>query len=223
MSKKKKETPILADEMLSKSEAFVQKYKKAIVAITAIILLVVGGLMAYRNLVQEPKENEAASSLVYAQEYFAKDSFNLALNGDGINPGYIAIINEYSGTNAANIAYAEAGICYAQMNDYDKAIEMLEQYKGNSDERIISPTIKHLLGNCYSHKENYDKAIELILEAAEEASNIAITPYCLFEVAAMYEVKGNAIEANKLYERIKKEYPRSPIANEAAALIEATK
>ena len=67
------------------------------------------------------------------------------------------------------------------------------------------------------------KAIELLLEAAEEASNIAITPYCLFDAAAMYEAKDNTAEANKLYERITKEYPQSPVARQAKILLEAAK
>ena len=46
MSKKEKETPILADEMLGKSEAFVLKYKKAIIAgIVAIVAIVGTGLV----------------------------------------------------------------------------------------------------------------------------------------------------------------------------------
>lgn len=221
MSKKQKETPILADEMLSKSEVFVQKYKKAIIGITLAIILVVGGMLAYNSLVAEPKENEAAANIIYAQDYFEKDSFELALNGDGINPGFLEIIEEYDGTDAANMALAQAGICYAQLGQFDEAISTLEQYNG--EDRLIAPKVKHTLGNCYSHKENYDKAIELLLEAAEEASNIAITPYCLFDAAAMYEAKENTAEANKLYERITKEYPQSPVAMQSKILLEAAK
>jgi tetratricopeptide (TPR) repeat protein len=221
MSKQKNETPIIAEEMLSKSEAFVQKYKKAIVGIITVIILAIAGLLAYNNFVLEPKENEAAANIVYAQDYFEKDSFELALNGDGVNPGFLTIINEYDGTPTANLALAQAGICYAQLGQFDEAIKTLEQYEG--EDKIVAPKVKHALGNCYSHKENYDKAIELVLEAADEAKNIAVTPYCLFDAAAMYEAKGNAAEAVKLYERITKEYPNSPVATQAKNLLEAAK
>ena len=69
MSKKQKETPILADEMLSKSEVFVQKYKKAIIGITLAIILVVGGMLAYNSLVAEPKENEAPRQYLRSLAY----------------------------------------------------------------------------------------------------------------------------------------------------------
>ena len=70
---------------------------------------------------------------------------------------------------------------------------------------------------------NINKAIELVMEAAEMANNIAVTPACLRDAAAMYEAQGNKAEALKLYNRINDEYPSSPVAYEANIKINAAK
>ena len=56
---------------------------------------------------------------------------------------------------------------------------------------------------------------------ATMANNIAVTPACWRDAAAMYEAQGNTAEAMKLYNSIKNEYPNSPIANEAEIKINA--
>lgn len=221
MSKKEKETPILADEVLGKSEAFILKYKVAI--IVAIIVIVIGviGFLVYQTWVSEPKEKAAQETIFYAQESFNNGDFETALNGDGTHLGFLAIIEKHSGTNAANIAEAYAGICYAQLGNYDEAIKHLEAYNGK--DQIIAPQMKHALGNCYSHKNNYEKAISLLLEAAEEASNPAVTPYCWFDVAAMYVEQGKKADAIELYAKIKQEYPGTSVAEQAEVKLNSLK
>lgn len=221
MSKKEKETPILADEVLGKSEAFVIKYKVVIIVAIIAIVVCVLGFLAYSNYVSEPKENAAQETIFYAQESFNNGDFETALNGDGTHLGFLAFIEKNSGTDAANIAEAYAGICYAQLGNYDEAIKHLEAYNG--EDQIIAPQMKHALGNCYSHKNNYEKAISLLLEAADEANNPAVTPYCWFDVAAMYVEQGKKAEAVELYAKIKQEYPNTPVAEQAEIKLNSMK
>ena len=210
MSKKETEKPILADEVLSKSEAFVIKNKNTFVGAIVAIVAIVVAYLAYNTFVAEPKEAEAAKAIFKAEQYFVNGDFETALNGDGINAGFLQVIEDNSGTDAANMAYAYAGICYAQQQNYDEAINYLEKYDGN--DKVVSPMVKYALGNCYAYKENIDKAIKLLLAAADEANNIAVSPKCLFDVAAMYEKQGKADKAIELYNRIKNEYPQAPEA-----------
>ena len=65
MSKKQKETPILADEALGKSEAFIIKNKKPITTILLIIIVAVVAYMGYKNYVLEPKEAEANKAFAH--------------------------------------------------------------------------------------------------------------------------------------------------------------
>lgn len=210
MSKKQTEQPILADEVLGKSEEFVIKYKKAIVGGILAIIVCVLGFILYSMYVTAPKEAAANNAIFKAQQYFAQNDFETALNGDGVNAGFLKVIEDHSGTDAANLAYAYAGFCNAQLGNIDEAINNLENFDGN--DKILAPKAMQTLALCYAHKENLDKAISLLIDAAETAQNTAISPRCLMDAAAMYEQQGNSNEAKKLYEQIKKEYPNSPEA-----------
>ena len=210
MSKKETEKPILADEVLGKSEAFVIKHKNTFVGVIVAIVVVVCGYLAYNTFIAEPKEAEAAKAIFKAEQYFVNGDFETALNGDGINAGLLQVIEENGGTDAANMAYAYAGLCFAQQQNYDEAINYLEKYNGS--DKLVSPMVKRALGNCYAHQDNISKAIKLLLEAADEADNVAVSPKCLFDVAAMYEKQGKADKAIELYNRIKNEYPQAPEA-----------
>ena len=210
MSKKKTEKPILADEVLGKSEAFVIEHKNKFITVFVAIIAIVAGYLAYNTFVAEPREAEAAKAMFKAEQYFVNGDFETALNGDGVNAGFLQVIEENGGTDIANAANAYAGICYAQQQNYDEAIKYLEEYNGN--DRLVSPMVKYALGNCYAYKENIDKAIKLVLEAADEAKNITVTPKCWFDAAAMYEKQGNTEKALELYKRIKNEYPQAPEA-----------
>ncbi|MBQ8336882.1 MAG: tetratricopeptide repeat protein [Bacteroidaceae bacterium] len=219
MSKKQTESTILADEVLGKSEAFVIKYKNAFLGTILAIVAIVVGYLAYSHYIAEPKEVAANNAIFKAEQYFINGDFETALNGDGINAGFLQVIEENGGTDAANLAYAYAGICQAQLGNFDEAIESLEEYDG--DDKIVAPMVKYALGNCYAQKENLDKAIKLVLEAAEDAENITVTPKCLFDAAAMYEKQGKNDKAIELYNRIKTEYPQSPEASGIDRLINA--
>lgn len=200
MSKKQKDEPILADEMLGKSEAFVIRHKNVITYTVAAILVAILGYIIYQKFIVEPKEKEAMVALqepMY-QSLIGKNAYAL----EGAN----AVIENHSGTDAANVAHIIAGGLTAyEKGNYEEAIAIFEEYDGDDD--IIAPKVKHALGNCYSHTGDTDKAIELLLEAAEEANNEAVTPLCWRDLAAMYEQQGKKEDAINLYERIKTEYP----------------
>ncbi len=205
MSKKKTETPILADEALGKSEEFVLKHKNLITGVVFAIIIFIAAYLGYQHFIQEPKEAEADKALVVAMQNFEDGKYAESLDGDGVNMGTIAVSEEYSGTKAGNLANLYAGLALAKQEKYEEAIEYLEAYEGN--DAIIAPKAKHTLGNCYAYTGDSKKAISLLLDAAEEASNEAVTPFCWRDAAAMYEQEGETAKAVELYERIKTEYP----------------
>ena len=218
---KKNDTPIAPDEALGRAEEFVLKNKKTFIAVI-LAIIIVAGLNALGVFSPESNENNDANQAIANIEYKVFDGdTEKALNGDEFNIGLLEIINAYEGTTAANKAHLYAGIIYAKDKQYEEAISHLEKYIGSDN--IIAAKAKQTLGNCYSHTGDLNKAIKLVLEAAEGANNIAVTPTCLRDAAAMYEAQGNTAEAMKLYNRIKNEYPNSPVASEAITKINAAK
>ncbi len=218
---KKIDTPIAPDEALGKAEEFVLKNKKAFIGVI-VAIIVVAALNAFGVFSPKSNENSEANQAIANIEYKVfEGDFETALNGDDFNIGLLEIIEKYDGTSAANKANLYAGIVYAQQKQYEEAIKYLSEYEG--EDNIIAAKAKQTLGNCYSHTGNLDKAIKLVLDAATMANNIAVTPSCWRDAAVMYEAQGNTAEAMKLYNRIKNEYPGSPVANEANIKINAAK
>ena len=138
-----------------------------------------------------------------------QEIYNKALKGDGKLPGLLKIADEGM-TAAANIAKAEAGICYYKLGNYKEAIKYLESFTPQGD-KGLSPQYVAALANCYAADGQIDKAIETFKEAAKEADNDATSPDYLMEAALLLENQNKKEEALKIYEQIKAEYPRSQI------------
>ena len=218
---KKNDTPIAPDEALSKAEKFVLKNKNAFIGVI-LAIIAVAALNAFGVFSPKSNESNEANQAIANIEYKVfEGNFEAALNGDDFNIGLLEIIEKYEGSSAANKACLYAGIVYAQMKQYEDAIKYLSEYNGNDN--IIAAKAKQTLGNCYSQTGDINKAIELVLEAAVMANNVAVTPACLRDAAAMYETQGNKAEAMNLYYRIKNEDPTSPVASEAIVKINAAK
>src|SRR5690349_8199931 len=103
------------------------KRNNRIVTIAGLaIILLAGGYLAYKKLYKEPNEAKAAEAIFHAENYYRMDSVKQALNGDGINPGFVKIIDKYGGTKAGNLARFYAGACFMQTGDFAKAEKYLE-------------------------------------------------------------------------------------------------
>ena len=112
------------EDALTQSEAFLIKYKNAIIGGVVAVIIIVAGFIMYKNLYAEPREEKAQAALFKGQEYFEQDAYEQALNGDSIGfVGFLKVADDFSGTKAANLAKAYAGICYAQLGKYEEAVK----------------------------------------------------------------------------------------------------
>jgi tetratricopeptide (TPR) repeat protein len=146
-----------------------------------------------------------------AQLQFERDSFTLALtNPGGGFSGFLDIIDNYKGTPAANIANYYAGISYLNLGQYEAALDYLKTYKASGE---IGSMMKYgAMGDAYSELNDLDKALKNYKSAVSAADNEALTPYYLKKLGMLYEKQGKYSDAKSLYQRIKTEYPESPIA-----------
>jgi len=112
------------DEGASRTEEWVAKNQKGIFIVIGAVAVLAAGYLLYKKFVAEPKEEEAANEMFQAQKYFqqatdgmASDSlYNLSLKGGEGKLGFTGIIENYSGTNAANLANYYAGIRHLKMH-----------------------------------------------------------------------------------------------------------
>jgi tetratricopeptide (TPR) repeat protein len=152
-------------------------------------------------------EKEAKAQMFVAEQYFERDSFNLALYGDGGELGFIDIIDEYSVTQTANLASYYAGISFLHIGEYESAIEHLKGFE--SDDQIISQMALGAIGDAYSELEEYDKSFSFYMKAAEGKINEFTSPIYLMKAALIQEHLENFNKAIDIYERVKKEHPKS--------------
>lgn len=187
------------------SEPIWEKYPNLLLYIVAGAALLFGGWWGYKELVVKPKQTEAVVAMWQAERLFARDSFQLALtNPGGGYEGFLGIADQYSGTQAGNMARYYAAVCYLQTGDYDSAINQMEKFSPSDD---LLPALKQgILGDCYSEKEDYGKAIKYYEKAADASDNEIVATYYLKKLGMLHEYQGNHKDAIKAYERIRRDY-----------------
>ena len=210
------------EDALTQSEVFLIKYKNAIIGGVVAVIIIVAGIIMYKNLYAEPREEKAQAALFKGQEYFEMDAFEQALNGDSIGfAGFLKVADEYSGTKAANLAKAYAGICYAQLGKYEDAVKMLDSFNGK--DQMVAPAILGAAGNCYAQLGQLDKAASTLLSAADKADNNTLSPIFLLQAGEILVKQGKFDDAISAYTKIKDKYFQSYQAMDIDKYIEQAK
>ncbi|MDC7960629.1 hypothetical protein PQ628_20730 [Bacteroides ovatus] len=210
------------EDALTQSEAFLIKYKNAIIGSVVAVIIIVAGFIMYKNLYAEPREEKAQAALFKGQEYFEQDAFEQALNGDSIGyTGFLKVADDYSGTKAANLAKAYAGICYAQLGKYEEAVKMLDSFNGK--DQMVAPAILGAAGNCYAQLSQLDKAASTLLSAADKADNNTLSPIFLIQAGEILVKQGKYDDAVNAYTKIKDKYFQSYQAMDIDKYIEQAK
>ncbi len=210
----------------SKAEEWVVRNQKYIFGIVGAIALVTVGFLLYQKFVVEPKQLEAADEMFVAQQNFQKaidattgqDSlFNLALNGAEGKFGFIKIAEEYSGTDAGNLANYYAGIAYLNTGKNTEAITYLDKF--SSDDMILSTLAQGAIGDAFAQKNQLKEALDYYKKAAEMNVNDLTTPRFLLKAGQTAYTLGQKADALKYFTEIKEKYESAPEARNIDGLI----
>jgi predicted negative regulator of RcsB-dependent stress response len=184
------------------------KYGKQISYALLAIIVVVGGIFAYRNWVSEPNEKKASEAIFRAEEYYRLDSARLALNGDQVNPGFLKIISKYGGTKAGKLANFYAGSCYLKLGDFNNAVKYLKDFSTPVDQ--LQERSYGLLGDAYSELNKKEEAAAQYKKAGTYFEKDELfSPEYLFRSGYLYESMGKTQDAIAMYKLIKDKYPAS--------------
>ncbi len=218
----KQEQVLNVEEAVSRSEAFINKNKKVLVAaVAAVIVLVVAGMLTSTYVIA-PREKKAAEALFAGEKYFQNGDYELALDGDQYDyAGFEAVAADYKCTKAANLAKAYAGISLAKLGRYEEAIPMLKAFKGN--DVMIAPSVLAALGNCYAQMGQEAQAAATLVKAAKKADNNLLSPAYLIQAGQIYEKLGKKNDALKAYKQIEEKYYGSMQAMDINKYIERVK
>jgi tetratricopeptide (TPR) repeat protein len=204
MSKLSENDLLNLEETLSKWEQKIEENKKSYSIILGAIIGVIAIYFAWSKLYVAPKEAEAQSEMFRAERYFAQDSLDKAMFGDGNYLGFNDIIENYGVTKAANLACYYMGICYLKKGEFENAIKYLKKF--DSNDQIVAPIALGAIGDANLELGNNEEAITYYLKAASASDNKFTTPIYLMRAGQIMEMVGKYKEAIEVYKKIKTDY-----------------
>jgi len=197
------ENPEVIADRLGRGEAFLKQNSRIVGGIIIAIILVIAGILFFQ-INRENQNKQAQAEMFQAVYYWEQDETDLALNGDGDNVGLLYIVDQYSGTAAANLAHFYIGSIYLSEGQFQNAIDHLRNF--SSDDFFVQSRAYALIGDAYLELENTSEAIKFYRRAADHNENKFFTPRYLYKLAIAYEEAGDTGRAIETYSTIENQY-----------------
>ncbi len=204
-----------SDQVVDKARDFWSKNGRIFLIISGAIILLGGGYLAYKYLVQAPKEQKAAETIWKAEDYFAQDSLAKALAGDGQYAGFEKVISQYGGTKTGELANFYAGATALKAGDNNKAVKYLEDF--DTDAKQIQARAYKLLADAYANLNKNTDALSNYKKAARafEDDRQTSSEYLFYAAYFADRVMNDKKQAIELYKELKEKYPTSQYGYEA--------
>jgi len=195
------------ESALTKTERFIEENQKPITYAVGALILVVVAYLGFNKFYLEPREDEAQSQMFMAESYFKKDSFNLAINGDGNYLGFLDIIDDYGMTKSANLANYYTGISYLYLGQYEDALDYLKNF--DTKDLLLGPVAEGAKGDAELELGNTDAALKHYRKAYRMNDNELTSPVYMMKTANLLESIDELEDALAIYKEIKEKYPDS--------------
>ena len=195
------------ESALTKTERFIEENQKPITYAVGALILVVVAYLGFNKFYLEPREDEAQSQMFMAESYFEKDSFNLAINGDGNYLGFLDIIDDYGMTKSANLANYYTGISYLYLGQYEDALDYLKDF--DTKDLLLGPVAEGAKGDAELELGNTDAALKHYRKAYAMNDNELTSPVYMMKTANLLESIDELEDALVIYKEIKEKYPDS--------------
>lgn len=198
--------------IITRSEEFIQKNQKTLIAVAVAIVVVAVAIFAYIKLYKQPREAKAANEMFAAEQWFAQGDFETALNGDDTYRGFLGIIDTYGSTKAGNLAKYYAGVANLRMGNYDEAAKWLGKYSGK--DTFTRPLSEMMQGDAAIEQGQTEKAAAHYMKAAAMDDNSITAPTALFKAGMTYIMLGQNDKAAECFNKVKKNYPEATEAQD---------
>lgn len=213
-------------DLIERARGFWVNYNKPVIYIGSAVVILLLGWVVYKFMFQKPKIEKSNDIVFVTQKYFSEFAATedttkallaaKVLNGDGVNPGALKIINKYSGTPAANLCQYYAGACYLSLGQFDKAISHLKKFDGNGATQIQSRAYG-MLGDANAELNKNSDALDYYKKAAKvNTKDDFTTSEYLFRAAAYAQSIGKTKDAIDLFKQLKDDYPLTEKGADAA-------
>ncbi|MCX7907598.1 MAG: tetratricopeptide repeat protein [Bacteroidetes bacterium] len=201
-------------ELYARWSAFYHARRRLVLSLAGAVLglaLAVAGAIAYLNH-QDQQANEALGRVVL---WFESGQYQKALEGDTTQriPGLAQIADRYRWTQTGKLAAYYAASAYYELGQYEKARQYFARYPNNGT--LLAAAARAGEAAAYENAGQYRRAASLYLKAASQYKSELLTPDYLFGAARCLEQAGDLRAALRAYERVQKEFPKTPQASEA--------
>lgn len=179
--------------------------KKIIFWVVGGVAIIAAFVLSYLFIYRNPKLNKAFEA--YNQvEITAQGNDSIAA------AEYKKVADQYSGTDAGELALLSAAESYYNLGKYKEAAASLEDF--STSEPVLAANALTLQGDCYVNLKQYDKALECYKKAISKSDkNPQITPRVLLKEANIYDEQKKYEKALECYEQIKLDYPTFQIGS----------
>jgi tetratricopeptide (TPR) repeat protein len=122
------------------------------------------------------------------------------------------VAGKYASTNPGKLGRYYAALCLEDLERHNQAIEELKKIGGSDKE--LAAMAQYQMAIIYSRTDRPAEAIKIFRALADKPAVLVPRPLVLLELAGLQR-KSNPQEAITIYQQIKKEFPDTPIAEEA--------
>ncbi len=183
-------------------------------------------MTTYKSLIAKTPANtneyaeviDLAAGAMYKQAENIKKSGNMA----GAADAFKAIANQYMNSKVADRGWFEAGVCYEEMKDLDKAAATFEELTVKFPKSTIRENAFIRAAEDYKKNNKYDRAAQVYLTAANSIPKAEFAIPSLSSASEAYQKIEQYDMAGKMFELIYERYasdPKTPQALYNAGLI----
>jgi len=162
------------------------------------------GMKAYQGRIAPAPDPNEPNEPVYADEptrvQDALQKFN-------------KVADKYPSTNPGKLARYYTALCLEDLERHNQALEELKKISGISDKELAAMA-QYQMATIYARTGKTDGAIKAYRALAEKQSALVPKPLVLLELAGLLR-NSNPKEAVTIYQQIKKDFPDTPIADQA--------
>lgn len=206
------ENPDAIAEQISRSEQFVKNNLNIVLGAIVLVVLIIAGVMYFRSTQME-STTEAQQELFRPQLFFERDSLDRAIYGDGNALGFENILEDYSGTDAANLSHFYMGVISLKKGEYEEAISHLQDF--SSSDLLVQARAYSLVGDAYVGAGNNVEAAKWYDKAAAFQPTKEFSPIYLQKAAITYENLQDYNAAIDRYKQIVDKFPESTLSSAA--------
>jgi predicted negative regulator of RcsB-dependent stress response len=136
-----------------------------------------------------------------------------AKRAEAAQPKLVVVANQYPHTNPGKLARYYSALCLMDLDKLSQASEELKKLDAGSDKELAA-LARYQTALIAERNGNKEEAIKTLNDLSTAGSVLVPKPMVLLELAGLYS-QSDPKQATTLYQQLKKEYPNTPVADQA--------